>query len=105
MQNMCLADLERVRELGAGAMGQVTLVRHGSQSYALKSLSKAHLVQTGLQVTWSCCSPAQLLSQPALAAKCLNLGGCPICWRHEISQARTDFCLDAFSHLLQKPYD
>lgn len=35
--------------LGAGAFGQVTLVKRQGHYYALKILSKAHIVQTGLQ--------------------------------------------------------
>ena len=36
--------------LGAGAFGQVTLVKHGGRYYALKTLAKMHIVQTGLTV-------------------------------------------------------
>lgn len=36
--------------LGAGAFGQVTLVKHGGRCYALKTLAKMHIVQTGLTV-------------------------------------------------------
>jgi hypothetical protein len=39
-----------VAVLGAGAFGQVLLVRRGIDYYALKVLSKQHLLQTGLQV-------------------------------------------------------
>jgi hypothetical protein len=47
---MSLDDFEKVAVLGAGAFGQVLLVRQGSSYYALKVLSKQHLLQTGLQV-------------------------------------------------------
>ena len=47
---MQVADLEVVTVLGAGAFGQVTLVKHGGRSYALKTLAKMHIVQTGLTV-------------------------------------------------------
>lgn len=47
---MSLADFEKVTVLGAGAFGQVLLVRQGPKYYALKVLSKQHLLQTGLQV-------------------------------------------------------
>ncbi len=45
-----VADLEAVTVLGAGAFGQVTLVKHGGRYYALKTLAKMHIVQTGLTV-------------------------------------------------------
>lgn len=45
-----LADFQKVAVLGAGAFGQVLLVKQGSKYYALKVLSKAHLLQTGLHV-------------------------------------------------------
>lgn len=44
-------DLKKVATLGAGAFGQVFLVKHDSQYYALKCLSKAHVIETGLQVS------------------------------------------------------
>jgi serine/threonine protein kinase len=47
---MSLGDFEKVAVLGAGAFGQVLLVRQGAKYYALKVLSKQHLLQTGLQV-------------------------------------------------------
>ena len=50
-------DLKKVATLGAGAFGQVFLVKHNSQYYALKCLSKALVIETGLQVrTCSCCN-------------------------------------------------
>lgn len=52
-----LADFEKVAVLGAGAFGQVLLVRQGDKYFALKVLSKQHLLQTGLQVhtaVWQC---------------------------------------------------
>ena len=45
-----LEELEKVSILGAGAFGQVTLVKRRGQYYALKVLSKAHIVHNGLQV-------------------------------------------------------
>ena len=47
---MSLDDFEKVAVLGAGAFGQVLLVKRGVAYYALKVLSKQHLLQTGLQV-------------------------------------------------------
>jgi hypothetical protein len=47
---LLLDDFEKVAVLGAGAFGQVLLVRQGTDYYALKVLSKQHLLQTGLQV-------------------------------------------------------
>ncbi|KAI7838861.1 hypothetical protein COHA_007362 [Chlorella ohadii] len=44
-----LEDLKHVACLGAGAFGKVTLVQYDGKYYALKALSKAHVVQTGLQ--------------------------------------------------------
>ncbi len=48
-----VAELEVVTVLGAGAFGQVTLVKHGGRYYALKTLAKMHIVQTGLTVRTS----------------------------------------------------
>ena len=48
-QELRLGDLRHVAVLGAGAFGRVTLVAYEGQHYALKALSKAHVVQTGLQ--------------------------------------------------------
>jgi cGMP-dependent protein kinase len=42
------ADFAHVAALGAGAFGRVTLVRHKGRAYALKALSKAHVVASGL---------------------------------------------------------
>jgi serine/threonine protein kinase len=47
---LSLDDFEKVAVLGAGAFGQVLLVKRGAEYYALKVLSKQHLLQTGLQV-------------------------------------------------------
>lgn len=44
-------DLKKIATLGAGAFGQVFLVKHSSQYYALKCLSKAQVIETGLQVS------------------------------------------------------
>jgi serine/threonine protein kinase len=52
-----LKDLKQVAVLGAGAFGQVTLVKHEGRYYALKTLAKMHIVQTGLTVRLeSCCT-------------------------------------------------
>ena len=37
--------------LGSGAFGRVALVRHEGRYYALKTLSKAHVLATGLQAS------------------------------------------------------
>lgn len=42
------SDLQEVALLGAGAFGRVTLVRYEGRCYALKALSKPHVVQSGL---------------------------------------------------------
>ena len=44
-----LEELVKVAVLGAGAFGQVTLVKRNSKYFALKVLSKAHIVHNGLQ--------------------------------------------------------
>lgn len=51
VQEIKLMDLKKVATLGAGAFGQVFLVKHNSQYYALKCLSKAQVIETGLQVS------------------------------------------------------
>ena len=45
-----MKDLKKIASLGAGAFGQVFLVKHNTKYYALKCLSKALVVETGLQV-------------------------------------------------------
>ena len=47
-QQLKASDLQYVAVLGAGAFGHVTLVRYQSRAYALKALSKGHVVQSGL---------------------------------------------------------
>ena len=78
LQNLALADLKKVAMLGAGAFGQVTLVRHSSRYFALKTISKAQVVASGLQV---CLHP--LHAHPLLAAcpACCNsvCPGCKLC--------------------------
>lgn len=55
-------DLKKVATLGAGAFGQVFLVKHNRQYYALKCLSKALVIETGLQVrACKCCSQTHAL--------------------------------------------
>lgn len=49
-QALAPEDLQHVAVLGSGAFGRVTLVSYDSKYYALKCLSKGHVVQTGLQV-------------------------------------------------------
>ena len=39
-------DLESIGVLGAGTFGMVSLVKHGAGVYALKQLSKAHIVDS-----------------------------------------------------------
>eukprot|EP00887_Chlorella_sp_A99_P000268 scaffold13.g268.t1 len=46
-------DFKHVAVLGAGAFGRVTLVKYEGRHYALKSLSKAHVIATGLQARWA----------------------------------------------------
>lgn len=53
LQTLSLADLKRVATLGSGAFGSVSLVRHGSSYYALKTMSKAQLTASGLSVRTS----------------------------------------------------
>ena len=50
VQVVQLKDLKKIASLGAGAFGQVFLVKHNTKYYALKCLSKALVVETGLQV-------------------------------------------------------
>lgn len=45
-----LSKLERLAVLGCGAFAYVLLVRRDQKYYALKVLSKAHIVKKGLQV-------------------------------------------------------
>ena len=53
MQDISLKDVKRVTVLGAGAFGQVLLVKAGTQYFALKCLNKEQIVKMGLQA--SCC--------------------------------------------------
>ncbi|KAI3430680.1 hypothetical protein D9Q98_005269 [Chlorella vulgaris] len=48
-KTLTIDDLQHVAVLGSGAFGRVTLVCYEGKYYALKCLSKAHVVQTGLQ--------------------------------------------------------
>ena len=50
MQAIQLKELKKIALLGAGAFGQVFLVKHNIKYYALKCLSKALVLETGLQV-------------------------------------------------------
>ena len=50
LQAIQLKELKKIATLGAGAFGQVFLVKHDSKYYALKCLSKALVLETGLQV-------------------------------------------------------
>ncbi|KAK9817313.1 hypothetical protein WJX72_012521 [[Myrmecia] bisecta] len=47
--NVKLGDLQKVAVLGAGAFGMVTLVKHRSTYFALKTLGKEQIVKMGLQ--------------------------------------------------------
>lgn len=49
-QAIGLDNLKHLAVLGSGAFGRVTLVQYEGRYFALKTLSKAHVVQTGLQV-------------------------------------------------------
>ncbi|KAL0042257.1 hypothetical protein WJX77_007366 [Trebouxia sp. C0004] len=48
-QAIQLKELKKIATLGAGAFGQVFLVKHNTKYYALKCLSKALVLETGLQ--------------------------------------------------------
>jgi len=50
VQAIQLKELKKIALLGAGAFGQVFLVKHNTKYYALKCLSKALVLETGLQV-------------------------------------------------------
>ena len=50
LQKVALADLQKIKVLGQGAFGQVMLVKHAQQYYALKILSKEQIIAQGLQV-------------------------------------------------------
>ena len=50
VQAIQLKELKKIATLGAGAFGQVFLVKHNTKYYALKCLSKALVLETGLQV-------------------------------------------------------
>ena len=52
VQAIALRDLRVIGQLGSGAFGQVSLVRYEGRYYALKALSKAHVLQAGLQVRY-----------------------------------------------------
>lgn len=47
-KTLILGDFEEIALLGAGAFGRVTLVRYDGKYYALKALSKSHVIQSGL---------------------------------------------------------
>ena len=51
LQAISLRDLKRVAVLGAGAFGQVLLVKANGQYYALKCLNKEQIVKMGLQAS------------------------------------------------------
>lgn len=48
-----MSDLTIVARLGAGAFGLVSLVKEGSDYYALKQMGKAQIIQMGLQAYFS----------------------------------------------------
>lgn len=50
LQNVKLSDLSTIAKLGSGAFGMVTLVKQGSNYYALKQMHKNQIVQMELQV-------------------------------------------------------
>ena len=50
VQGITLKDLKRVSVLGAGAFGQVLLVKAGTKYFGLKCLNKEQIIKMGLQV-------------------------------------------------------
>lgn len=63
MQAIQLKELKKIALLGAGAFGQVFLVKHNTKYYALKCLSKALVLETGLQVL-PCITLSQSFQSP-----------------------------------------
>jgi hypothetical protein len=49
-QDIRITDLQKVAVLGAGAFGQVMLVKHEGKYLALKTLSKQQIMDMGLHV-------------------------------------------------------
>ena len=68
MQGISLRDLKRVTVLGAGAFGQVLLVKAAKEYYALKCLNKEQIIKMGLQV---CAASACVHAQHARPAPSL----------------------------------
>ena len=52
LQNLKMSDLTVIARLGAGAFGLVSLVKEGSDYFALKQMGKAQIVQMGLQASF-----------------------------------------------------
>lgn len=52
LQEIKLIELKKIANLGAGAFGQVFLVKHAAHYYALKCLGKASVIEAGLQVSF-----------------------------------------------------
>lgn len=48
VQELNLSEVEHIATLGAGGFGRVTLVKYGGASYALKQMSKGHIVDNKL---------------------------------------------------------
>jgi hypothetical protein len=68
-QALKLEDSKHVAMLGSGAFGRVTLVQYEGRYYALKALSKAHVVQTGLQVRPAGLSDSAAVKQETMLSK------------------------------------
>ena len=60
-QDVRIGDLQKLAVLGAGAFGQVMLVKHEGKYLALKTLSKQQIMEMGLQVP---CRALLCLLQP-----------------------------------------
>ena len=56
-QDIKATDLEKIAVLGAGAFGQVMLVKNEGKYMALKTLSKQQILDLGLQVCTSVSPP------------------------------------------------
>lgn len=78
MQAIQLKELKKIALLGAGAFGQVFLVKHNTKYYALKCLSKALVLETGLQVL-PCRNSTRSLRQPAKNSVTRNQNFVSVC--------------------------
>ena len=81
-QGIALRDLKRVTVLGAGAFGQVLLVKAAGQYYALKCLNKEQIVKMGLQVRWPSRAGVFRERRPDLLLRtAAHVGTCTCCLR------------------------